>query len=88
MTAAPKVGEPRMYPGDTIPILYPGEVATAQLNFERITFALQTGERVVPVTHWIVEPAPGWYHAWLRWQYRVRMKLGLARDWRRVQEIR
>jgi hypothetical protein len=80
MSATPRIGEPRLYPGNTIPMLYPGEVATAQLHVERmITFAVESGARVVPVTQWVVEPAPGWYMAWLRWQYRWRLRLGLAR---------
>lgn len=67
----PTIGEPRLYAGGSIPILYPGERATAHVDAEAIIAAHARGETEVPITEWTVEPAPGWHAWWLRVRYRV-----------------
>jgi hypothetical protein len=67
----PAIGEPRIYEGDTIPKLYPGEVAIAQIDPATMVAAMQRGEASVAVTSWMVEPMPGWEGRWLRLRYRV-----------------
>lgn len=67
----PAIGEPRIYTGGSIPILYPGETATARVDPATLMAALERGETEVPVTDWTVEPAPGWHAWWLRLRYRV-----------------
>lgn len=71
MTKKPVIGEPRIYAGGTVPILYPGETATAHVDPEAVMAALARGEDSVPVRDWTVEPAPGWHAWWLRLRYRV-----------------
>ena len=68
MTA--KIGTPRLYPGNTIPVLYPGEQAQGRLAREA-GVAAADGVVTAPVIEWLVEPMPGWYGWWLRWRYRL-----------------
>lgn len=59
----PKIGEPRLCDGPTLPVLYPGEKATAaSVAFDGTGFV---------VTSWMVEPQTGWYGLFLRWRYRL-----------------
>jgi hypothetical protein len=67
----PTIGEPRVYPGEEVPVLYPGEVASAHVHPAALLEALERGEREVPIQNWIVEPMPGWRGWWLRTRYRV-----------------
>lgn len=67
----PPIGEPRVYDQGTIPVLYPGEVATARIDPDAVAAALQRGEDQVAITQWTVEAAPGWHARWLRVRYRV-----------------
>lgn len=67
----PTIGEPRIYAGGSIPILYPGERATARVDPEALIAAHARGETTVAITDWIVEPTPGWRGRWLRLRYRV-----------------
>jgi hypothetical protein len=67
----PRIGEPSLYPGREVAVLYPGETATARISPEAVIHALATGQHEVPIEDWIVTPAPG-VHAWLlRWRYRL-----------------
>jgi hypothetical protein len=69
----PKIGHPRVYPGHVVPVIYPGEVASAQLGITEATLraARETQQPVsLQVTGWIVEPAPGWHAWWRRTRYR------------------
>lgn len=70
-TITPPIGEPRLYDGATIPILYPGETATARVDPAALHAAVLNGDHEVPVMGWTVEPAPGWKARWLRVRYRV-----------------
>jgi hypothetical protein len=74
----PAIGVPRIYAGDTIPVLYHGETATARIDSGVVFNALTRDSDVsvsewmgVPVREWTVEPTPGWEGRWLRWRYRV-----------------
>jgi len=66
----PPIGVPRCYPGPGLPVLYPGERATAQFEFENFFDAVTTG-RDVQVLNWLVEPVPGWYGWYLRTRWRL-----------------
>lgn len=87
--AAPKVGERRVYPGHTIPVLYPGEQATSMpVSLDQILDAAIAGEEVA-VADWLVEPAPG-VRAWcLRWRYRLigRWQSAFRSWWRRSRRV-
>lgn len=72
---APRVGERRAYDGE-LRVLYPGEQASAHVPEEAMESAAReacnTGRAVtLAVTEWLVEPAPGWRAALLRWRYRL-----------------
>ena len=74
----PKIGVPRLYPGNEIPILYPGERATcAAIPFDRLVEAIDhAAERgcdslTIRPRQWIVTPEPGWRGAYRRWRYRI-----------------
>jgi len=60
MSATP--GEPRLVAGETIPRLFPGEVAHAA------SFRMD-GQQII-ITSWMIEPMPGWRGHWLRWRWR------------------
>jgi hypothetical protein len=69
----PKIGVPRVIAGPTIPVLYPGETASAQYTLTpEFLAAMEPGRPVeLPVTDWIIEPISGWRGVWLRWRYRL-----------------
>ena len=75
---APKIGVPRLYLGQEIPVLYPGERATCagftlgQIE-DAMAEALMRGDATaeLPVNNWLVEPEPGWRGLYLRWRYRL-----------------
>jgi hypothetical protein len=64
-----RIGEPRVVSGPTIPVLYPGEQASATA-FE------DNGDGTVTPIDWLIEPMPGWRGARLRALYRLRVWLG------------
>ncbi len=66
---SPPIGVPRCYDGPGIPILYPGEVASALFEPGAVNRALAFGTPVQPIG-WMIEPAPGWFARYLRWRYR------------------
>ena len=71
----PRFGEPRVVT-DEWPTVYPGEQASAHVPAHVIKDGLHraatTGAPArVPLRKWLVEPAPGWRMAWLRWRYRL-----------------
>lgn len=68
---SPPIGEPRVYDGESVPVIYPGEVAQARIDPEVLFAALQRGEHEVSISGWTVEPMPGWDGWWLRVRYRV-----------------
>jgi hypothetical protein len=82
----PRIGEPRIYEGEVLPVLYPGERATAILEADEFLLAdpeelryLQRGfPSRITVKQWLVEPVPTWWGAFRRWQYRLRDQLGLV----------
>jgi hypothetical protein len=59
----PPIGVPRLYAGEVLKALYPGETAHA-------TGGVAADGRVL-VTEWLVEPAPGWFARWQRLRWRV-----------------
>jgi hypothetical protein len=68
----PPIGEPRVYTGLPIPILYPGETVSAAISRQDIEAAVRSGRSTVEITGaFLVEPMPGWRGRWVRWQYRV-----------------
>ena len=74
----PKIGEPRIYAGDEIPVFYPGELATSRgVTLPEILDAMRAAaergetEAVLPLSGWIIEPDPSWRGALLRWRYRL-----------------
>jgi hypothetical protein len=68
----PPIGVPRVYDTHELPILYPGERASAQLTPMDFRRAVRHGDVVeVELSGWIVEPAPGWHARWLRIRYRI-----------------
>jgi hypothetical protein len=71
---APPVGVPRVVEGEELPVLYPGEQASAQFPPDMLQ-RLVAGERLRP-SGWLVEPMPGWHGAYLRWRYRLFWWLG------------
>jgi len=75
---APGIGEPRIYEGGVIPIIYPGESAsprgfTGPELLVAFREALARGEAQVSLSAsgWLVGPSPGVYAAFLRWRYRL-----------------
>lgn len=74
MTA--KCGERRVIAGEQIPCLHPGEVAIAQVDPVAVkaaadaAFARGETHFTIPITGWLIEPAPGRRAAWLRFRYR------------------
>jgi len=76
MTRKPPIGVPRVYDGAVCPVIHPGEVARAQFDQGALRAWMadpaQYGKPFqLPVTGWLVEPAPGWYARWLRLRYRI-----------------
>lgn len=68
----PPIGEPRVYTGLPLPILYPGEKVSAAISRTDVEAAVRSGRSTVEVTGaLLVEPMPGWHGRWLRWRYRV-----------------
>jgi hypothetical protein len=70
------IGQPRLSAGDVMPVLYPGEIATARLDIGDAINALVEGVSgrdwmELPVREWLIEPMPGWKGRWLRLRYRV-----------------
>lgn len=57
---SPPIGVPRLYGGESVPVIYPGEVAQARIDPDVLFAALQRGEHTVAISGWTVEPAPGW----------------------------
>lgn len=73
----PRIGSRRVYTGHELPLLYPGEHASATLDSDAIARTIaeahasgQTQVRM-PVAGWLVEPMPGWHGWFLRWRYRL-----------------
>lgn len=58
----PPIGVPRQYPGEIIPVLYPGEIARS-LPVDIAPGATPQG--------WLVEPDPTWAGWRRRWMYRL-----------------
>lgn len=71
MTPTPPIGVPRCYDGHVLPILYPGEVASARIDPEAVLEALECGLDRVPIAGWLVEPAPGWFATYQRVRWRI-----------------
>ncbi len=71
MTNRPPIGVPRCYDCATMPLLYPGETASAQISHETAMAILERRVADVVVSGWLVEPMPGWLGWWLRTRYRI-----------------
>lgn len=64
---SPPAGVPRVYHGATVPVIYPGETATATIDaramFDAIEAAIATGQTEIHgealATGWTVEGGPG-----------------------------
>lgn len=69
----PRVGEPRLYDGEEIPVLYPGERAHCAewAVVEDATDAQGRRVRRARAMRWMVEPEPGVRAACRRWRYRL-----------------
>ena len=76
---AAKIGVPRICPGETIPVLYPGEQAFAQGKIPTVEeLAEADGPVTVIASDWSVEPMPGWWGLFLRTRYRLARFLHLS----------
>jgi len=78
----PRIGEPRLYAGGEIKVVYPGEVCRAGgMTGEQIEEAIAECQRLaaaghppiveVPIRDWTVEPEPGLVGFCRRLKYRV-----------------
>jgi di/tricarboxylate transporter len=66
-----EAGLPRVVEGPTIPVLYPGERASARFSRESFLRAMAAGKGRLEADGWLVEPAPGTLMAWKRIEFRL-----------------
>lgn len=71
----PPIGVPRIYLGNEIPVVYPGEIArSGAVSLDELVDSMTAASETpasVPLEDWVVEPRPGARGVFLRLRYRL-----------------
>lgn len=68
---SPAIGNTRVVHGSALPVLWPGEMASAQFDRESVVRAFKRRASALEPSGWLVEPMPGVRGWWIRTRYQV-----------------